>query len=467
MAISSIGVGSGLPIEQILSDLRKSENVALELVQNRQIQETNRFSAYGTIKSALEAFKNAAEQLGKPGTIGAMKSSSNSEAIGVSTSEKAIAGQYRLTVNTLASAQSLTTQGQADRTSNIGSGGSISITLGDGTVQTLDLSGKGTSLNDLVKAINADDKLGVSATIINDGSDAPFRLMLTSRTTGTDAAVTEISVSGNSELQGLIGFSSGGTHSLTEQAAVNASVYVNGSPENGGIAITSQSNQLDDVIEGVKLTLTKASADPVTITVSRDDTAATTAVNAFVKAYNSLQTTIRNLTTYDTEAQKGSALTGDSLARRVQSQMREAIGFSTDSGAMRSLSDLGIVTDDYTIGTLKVDSEKLEKALKENLGDITNLFVGDKSLTKAITNAADPFLRSDGYIASAQEGSTEALKRLEKQFQSTSERIDATIEAYRQQFIGLDKTLAQMNSLSTYLTQQLSMLSNLGKESSK
>lgn len=466
MAMSSIGVGSGLPIEQMLTDLRKSENIALELVQNRQIQETNRFSAYGSIKSALESFQKAAEQLGKSSTLGAMKATSNNESITVKSSEKAIAGQYRLTVNTLASAQSLTTQGQADRTSEIGSGGVISFTQGDGTVKTLDLAGQGTSLNDLVKAINADDSLGVSATIINDGSGTPFRLMLSARDTGTDAAVTEISVSGNSALQDLIGFSSAGGHSLTEQAAVNASVYVNGSPDEGGIAITSQSNQLNDVIEGVELTLTKAGPDPVTISLTRDDSVATKAVNAFVDAYNTLQTTIRNLTSYDADSQSGSALTGDSLARRVQSQMREAISFSSSSGDVASLADLGIVVDDFVAGTLKVDNDKLSAALKENQGDLVNLFVGDKGLSKYVLDRIDPFLRSDGYIANAQDGSNETLKRLDKQFEATSSRIDATIEAYRQQFIGLDKTMAQMNSLSSYLTQQLSMLSNIGKESS-
>ena len=466
MAISSIGVGSGLPIDQILTDLRKSENIALELVQQRQIQETSRFSAYGSIKSSLEAFKNAAEKLGKIETIGAMRASSSSETISVSTTEKAIAGQYKLTVNSLASSQTLTAQGQADRTSAIGTGGTISVTLGNGDTHTLDLT-EGTSLNDIVKAINADDKLGISATIINDGSDTPHRLMLTARDTGTDAAVTEISVTGNDDLQNLLGYSSDGTHNLVEQAAQNASVYINGAPEDGGIAITSQGNKLDDVIEGVTLTLTKASDDPVTITVSQDTSVATEAVNTFVKAYNTLQTTIRNLTSYDVESQKSSALTGDSLARRVQTQMRQAISFSSDSGTIHSLSDLGIVTDNYQNGTLKVDSEKLSAALKDNLGEITNLFVGENGLSKHILNAADPFLRSGGYIANAQEGSTEASKRLDKQFEATSDRIDATIEMYRQQFVGLDSTLAQMNSISSYLTQQLSMLGNLSKESSK
>src|SRR5690606_2570553 len=103
---------------------------------------------------------------------------------------------------------------------------------------------KSTSLEDLVAAINADPDLGVHATLVNDGSDTPHRLLLTAAETGTDAAITGISVSGNSDpenqLQSLIGFNEAQPSSSLQErvAASDALIDIN------GISITSQSNTI-------------------------------------------------------------------------------------------------------------------------------------------------------------------------------------------------------------------------------
>src|SRR5690606_39414663 len=107
MAVSSIGVGSGLPLDQLLTDLRNSENQALALIQTRQVSAQNRLSAYGNIQSSIEALKTAAEKIGKAETLDALKTSTASEAFTASATHKAIAGQYSVQVNTLAKAQTL------------------------------------------------------------------------------------------------------------------------------------------------------------------------------------------------------------------------------------------------------------------------------------------------------------------------------------------------------------------------
>jgi len=462
MAVSSIGVGSGLPLDELLTDLRNNENQALALIQTKQVSAQNRLSAYGKIQSSIEALKTAAEKLGKDETYGALKTSASSEAFTASATNKAIAGQYDVQVQTLASAQTLVAGGVADRSQAIGQGGVLTIKLADGTEHTLDLEGVDTSIDGLLAAINnADPSLGVRATVLNDGSENPHRLMLTSTATGTDAAVTSIEVTGNSDpenaLQALLGFEAGVAGNMQEQAASNATLTIN------GIAVTSQTNQVEGAIEGVTLNLAKAGGESGTLKVERDDSAATQAVKDFVTAYNNLQNTIKSLTSYDVEAQQGSALTGDTLARRAQAQSRDALNGYLSEGTLRTLSQMGITTNPSS-GLLETDNDKLAAAVKDHLGDVRQLLAGENGLAKRFTQMTGSFLGGSGYIQTAKDGTDRNIKDLQKQYDDTSTRIDAKMENYRRQFTALDSMMAQMSSVSSYLTQQLSMLGNLNEK---
>jgi len=458
MAISSIGVGSGLPLDQLLSDLRNTENQALALIQKKQVGAQNRLTAYGRIQSSIEALKSAAEKLGKDDTYGGLKTSVSGDTYSASANNKAIAGQYDIRVETLASAQTLVTNGVADRAQAIGAGGTITIQLADGTEQSIELGAEDTSINGLIKAINeADPSLGVRATVINDGGAEPHRLMLTATATGENAAVSRITVDGNTELEGLIGFdSSQDNPNIQEQKANNATLFIN------GIEISSQSNQVENAIEGVTLTLTKA-GESGTLKVERDDAATTQAVKAFVTAYNNLQSTIKSLTSYDVDAQEGSALTGDSLARRAQSLTRDALNGFSSEGVLRTLSQLGITTNP-TSGLLEVNDEKLTAGLKDHLGDVQRLLAGEGGLADRFKATTESFLGSKGYIQSAKDGTDRNITDLQRQYDDTSARIDAKMENYRRQFTALDSMMAQMSSVSSYLTQQLSMLGNLNEK---
>ncbi|MGE8546984.1 MAG: flagellar filament capping protein FliD [Alcaligenes sp.] len=464
--ISSIGVGSELPLDTLLTNLRKAENVTLELIQTRQAANTNRISGYGKLKSAITALQTAAKALSKADVFGAVKATPGSDAISVSGSNTASPGQYSIVVDNLASAQTLTGSALDSRTSPLGADGKITVTLANGKEHSIDLTGKDTSLQGIMKAINADTDLGVSATIINNGDpDHPYQLQLTARDTGEQASVTKIRVEGNSALENILSFTSSGTVNddgapagiFTEKAAVNAKVHVN------GIEIISSSNVLKNTIEGLEITLNKASAEAVKLDVTRDDEVATKAIKEFVTAYNALNSTIKGLTAYDVEQQKGSALTGDSMVRRAQSNLRTAINVVSDQGDLRTLNSIGIKTDPKT-GDLIIEDEKLAEALKTNLEDVKRLFIGDNGLGKRLYDAAEEYVKVDGFIENAKEGAEKIAKTLEKQYLAASDRIDTKIEMYRKQFLQLDKMVNQMQGLSSYLTQQLSMLGNMNSK---
>jgi flagellar hook-associated protein 2 len=249
---------------------------------------------------------------------------------------------------------------------------------------------------------------------------------------------------------------------VQEQAAKNAEITVN------GITITSQTNTIENAIEGVKLNLAEANPGVISsLSVSRDDGSAKSAVEAFVKSYNALQNTIKSLTAYDVENQSASALTGDSMARRIQNQAREVVNVFSTSGEVRTLSQMGITTN-LTTGELTIDQDKLSAALSSNIDDVKNLLSGPMGLTTRLEQAAQGILdTSGGLIASATNGAKSISERLQQQYESTSARIDSRMENYRRQFSALDGMLSQMNSLSSYLTQQLGMLENLSTGNKK
>lgn len=461
MAISSIGVGSGLKLDELLADLRKAESASLSAVQSRQTENANRISAYGKLKGLVSSVQTAAKTLNDETLYGAVKVDAGGDGISATGNNKATPGQYNIVVTQLATQHTLASRGVAERDFALGVGGKVTFTLANGDEHTLDMSDKDTSLQGIMKEINADPKLGLSATIINTGDETePHKLVLTATNSGEQASIQSISVTDNTELSGLLAYSSTATEDPSGQSitqitkAKNAEVTVN------GIAVISQSNTLKDTVEGLEITLNKVSSDPVHLTVTRDDSIPTKAIKDFVDAYNALNSTIRSLTAYDIDSKKGSPLTGDSMPRRIQSSLRSAMSIPSEEGALRTLLAIGI-TNDLKTGDLIIDDEKLAAALKDNMADVQRLFVGEEAIGNRIHAAAEEYIKKDGFIDNATEGANEIGKTLEKQALATAERIDNKMEAYRKQFVQLDVMINRMQGTSNYLSQQLSMLGNM------
>lgn len=465
MAISSLGVGSGLPLDELLSDLRKAENHNLVLIQNKQIEAELRLSGYSKLKNALDSLQSSAKILGNADTYGALKVSSSKDSITASASNKAIAGNYDVQVTQLASSHRLMLHGQASRTEALSSttGGTLNITLANNEQHEINLEGFSNSLEGMVAAINSDSKLGVSATLVNTGDpDTPHHLLITAKDTGTEASISKIEIHGNDELNNVFAFDADAPDDgqFTQTAARNALLNIN------NIEISSQSNTVENAIEGVTLKLNELTGDStVNITLTRDDNVASKAIKDFVSSYNALLGTLKDLTSYNVEAKQASALTGDALTRRVQSQVRDALNVFSESGTIRNLSQLGITTNPSD-GTLSIDDKKLEAALKDNLVDVTQLLSGENGLSNRIVQTTTLYLEKDGFIDNVNESINKNIQQLADQMIRAEERVDQKMENYRRQFSQLDVMVSQMNGISSYLTQQLSMLANMNSNKS-
>lgn len=453
--ISSLGI-SGLPLNDLLTNLQKNENQALAVIQSRQQAAQSKLSAYGKLKDAVSAFQKTADAVGKTDSFGAIAATPGSDAISATATSGAIPGQYSIQVDSLATTQTMVFGGRTDRTTDIGTGGTLNITIG-GKAQSIDLTGKSTSLDGLVSAINGNPDIGVNATLVNDGSGTPYRLLLTSRQTGTANAVTSVSVTNNATLDQFLGYdaatnaTNNGNTGFSVQAATDAKAQIN------GIAITSSTNTISNVIDGVTLTLNKTTTTATSLSLTQDNSVAKKAIQDFVKSYNDLLGTIKNLTAYDVGSQTSSALTGDSVARSVQTRMRDAIAGGFDAGQGTNLGQIGITTDPKT-GQLQIDDAKLSQALASNNSGVKSLFTSGTGIGTAVSIAADSFVKSDGTLSAATDSLNKTIADIQKQYDATSDRISQRMDTYRQQFSQLDAMVSQMNSLGSYLTQQLGAL---------
>jgi flagellar hook-associated protein 2 len=465
-AISALGVGSNLDLSSLLDQLKTAEQVPLDAINKQASSYQAKLSAFGQVQSALTAFQTAAKKLGDAATFGAVKSSVGSaDIMTVSSASNAVPGSYSITVSSLATAQSLVSGQIADQKVAVaGNGGEIVFDFGEGLATDPTATPTSTkkvtiaanaSLQDVRDAINKAG-IGVTASIINDGSSTPYRLVLTSDKTGTQATMRVSS--STTELGNLVGFDPTAATNAMEQkiAPANAQLKIN------GIDVVSQSNAVVDAAQGLTMNLLKTGT--TSLTVTRDNDSIKSSVQAFVNAYNNFQTTAKTLTAFDTSAGSSSPLTGDGTLRSIQQRLRSMTGgsMSDGNGGSITLADIGIKFDGKT-GAMSIDDTKLTKALNINLAGVTAMFsstTGAGGIGKQVTDYVDGLSKTNGSLKTAQDGITKTLKDLEKNYSSTQDRINATMDRYKAQFTQLDLIVSQMNRTSSYLTQQFTALNN-------
>ncbi|WKT59727.1 flagellar filament capping protein FliD [Microbulbifer thermotolerans] len=443
--ISSLGIGSGLDLNGLLEQLESAERQQLTPIVAQQQSYQAKISAFGQLESALDSLRQAATELSEVDGFADVKSSLSGDGLSATVGDEAVVGSYEIDITQRARSYSIATLGVADKEGTLGAG-TISFTLGNGDSFSVAVTENESSLEGIRDAINAADN-GVVASIVNDGSAQPYRLVLSSAETGTEAAIASVD------------FGTGGLgdhlslDAATEVSAQNAQLTVN------GIDITSQGNRVEDAIQGVTLDLEETGS--VSLEITRDTSAIEGKIKGFVSAYNNLQDTISSLTSYDQESGTAGVLIGNYTVQSVESRLRSTLtDVLTSSGAFKSLSDLGITLE--VDGTLSLDEDALGDLVAEQLDDLTDFFAGvadEDGLADRLDTVLGTMLDDDGTLDSVTSGLESSIEMLQERYEDTEARIDSTIERYRTQFAELDSLIAQMNSTSTYLTQQFEALS--------
>lgn len=443
-SITSLGIGSGLDLSGLLEQLESAESEQLTTIVEQQESYEAKISAFGVLESVLDSLRQAVTSLNSEDSFSAVETSLNSESLSVTAGEDAVVGNYNINVTQLARRYSIATEGVEDKEEELG-GGTIKFTFGSGEdAETfeVDVAETESSLEGIRDAINAAD-IGVVASIVNDGSDNPYRLVFTSAETGTDA-------------QFDVNFSELGAplslDSSTEVQAQDAKLTVN------GIEITSQTNRVEGAIQGVTLDLEETGE--ATLEIALDTASIENKIKSFVSAYNTLEDTLSSLTSYDQESGTAGLLIGNSTVRRIESEIPNILMNSVENGAFSSLMDVGITLEKD--GTLTLDEERLSELVETRLDDLIDFFAGaadgSEGLSDSLDAALGELLDDGGVLDNATEGLESSIELLQERYESVEARIESTIENYRTQFIELDILIAQMDATSSYLTQQFEIL---------
>lgn len=468
-SISSLGIGSGLKLSDILDSLTTAEKATLTPITKQQSSYTAKLSAYGSLSSALVSFQTANTALSKADLFTATTTTSSSDAFSATTTGSAITGKYTISVTQLAQAQTLTTAAQKDSKAAIAASDST-LTIqqgGDKKPVTIDISAANSSLTGIRDAIN-NAKAGVSASVINVGN-GEYRLSITSNDTGKDNAMT-LSVSGDSALKGVLAYDGTNTETTTGMTesvnAQNAQLTVN------NVAIENSSNTISNALEDITLNLTDVTKGNQTLTIAQDTTKAQSAIKDWVTAYNALQDTFSSLTKYtavdpgsDAQDTSNGALIGDTTLRTIQTQLKSALSNTLSSSTYKTLAQIGITTDPSD-GKLKIDDDKLSAALTKDSSAVGTLIVGDgkkTGITTTLGTNMTSWLSSTGIIQAAKDGVSKTLNKLTKDYNAASDLIDQKVARYKDQFTQLDVLMTSLNNTSSYLTQQFESTSSSSK----
>jgi flagellar hook-associated protein 2 len=388
VGIQSTGIGANLDVNGLIAKLMAVEAQPLTTLAKKESSYQAKLSAYGTLNGALSSFQSSLSSLSSASTFKSFSATSSDASIAsASATSVAVAGVYNLNVTKLAQSQSIATAGQVSSTATIGSGTST-VTFQFGTISggtltngvyagatftqdatqatgTVTIDSSNNSLQGIRDAINAAN-IGASASIVGDGSAAPYHLVLTSTKTGATSSLN-VSVTGDAALGNLLNYDAQGTQNLTEATnAQSAALTIN------GIAVNSTTNSVSSAVGGVAINLNKIGT--ATLTLAANTSAVQAGVTAFVSAYNGLNTTLASLTAYNATSKVGGQLLGDPTTLNVQNQVRNTLSTAVNGlgGGLTTLSSIGVSFQKD--GSLAIDNTKLQAALATNYSDVGGLF---------------------------------------------------------------------------------------------
>ncbi|KGM57364.1 hypothetical protein N799_07950 [Lysobacter arseniciresistens ZS79] len=443
-SLSSPGVGSGLDVNTMVTQLVAAERAPTENRISRLESTTqSQISAFGKISSALSGLQDALAKFEGNGALPGRKVHVPEDAGFTATAGATAAlGRYGITVESLASTHKLQSAALASD-AQLGHG-SLTITVGAGDPVTVDIAEGEGSLADIRDAINKQAGAhGVSATLVR--GDAGDVLVLASTTTGSEGRLTVAASGGDGGLSALA--TSGGTMTVADPGN-DAVVVVD------GITRTSSSNRIDDLIDGVTLDLTKATpGESFDLELKSDPSTLKAGLLGLISAYNTALSQLRTQSAAGSEGTPGAALSGDAAPRGITQSLR---GFVSQNYA--ELSALGFETE--VDGSLSLDGATFDKAVAEDPQAVQRLLGDEGSLRAPLAGALKSWLGDDGMISDRTEALESRMDRLENDRLALDRRMDKVEANYLRQFTALDAMVAQMSSVSSFLSQQLARLPN-------
>jgi len=463
--ITDASIGSGINVDALVSQLVSAAAAPGESqIQTEQAGYTTQLGAIGALQQALTTFQTAVQGLSTTSAFTAHSATSSSPSVfGASASSTATPGSYSVQVTQLAQAAQLSSAAiTGGGTAYVGQG-TLTLSLGSSSFNvTVDSTND--TLDGLVSAINsATNNPGITASDVTTSTGSV--LFLSSASTGAANAIT-VSSSGGDGGRAQFDFTPGATcgQGLTQlQAAQDANVTI------AGLNLTSPTNTFTNALPGISLNLlttspsttstvngtTTTTYTPQTLTIANDPTTTTTQVNAFVSAYNALQTEMASLGSYNASTSTAGPLLGDPLLSNLENQINQSL-YSTVSGAtgsLNSLASIGITPD--TTGQLQVDSTKLQNALTTNYNAVGQIFGSSTGVAATLATTLSNVLGPSGAIQSRTNTLNSEMTQSQTALSTLDQQMAVLQSTYLAQFTALNTILADTQQTASFLTTNL------------
>lgn len=435
MAITFTGLGSGLDANAIIDQLTELERAPIKSLETKKTGANKQLSLFGDLASKLKAVKTALGKVDTSGELAAFRATSgNTSLITATASSTAQPGIHDLTVSALARAESDQSIVLPSDTAGVAGDGTLSITVG--TDAAVDITwDSNDSLSDIADRIN-DSDARVRASVVNVGNG--YRLVVTSESTGTANAIS-FAESGDS-----LGFLAADAEA---QSAQDAQLRLD------GVLVTRSSNEIDDLISGVTLSLqatTPAGGAATRVTVDRDPASTKDRVKGVVDALSSVFTSV-NAQLGNEKANRNDSLAGDPTVRSLQRRLGAIFTQGVDhNNTTISLSRFGVsISKD---GTISFDETKFAEAAASDPAALDAIFTGENGIATVMSDLVDEYTASDGVLAGKQSGLRTRVADYDRQIERIEDRAAQAATRLRAQYTALDRMVSELSSQSSYIS---------------
>lgn len=367
-AITTVsGLASGIQTADMIEKILEIERRPIEQFRAQQDNLRARQAAYQDANTRLAAVRDAAAELSQAAIFSSRIAQSGDESVAVATAGAgATPGDYLISVEKIARSHQVLSQSYSDLEVTTLGTGTLTITAG-GRTTSLTVDSSNNTLLGLKDAINRANS-NIRASIVQDG-DSSYRLMISSKDTGTANAMTI-----NASLSGGTG------PTFTDlQTAQDAEVKLGSGA--GAITLTRSTNLVQDLIPGVTLNLLKEQpGSPILVSVTQDTDRIEAAVQKLVDQFNNVVDFMNEQFKFDTDTNTGGLLLGDRTLRGLQDDLMRVFS-SGVPGVSGSLAQVGLTLGGD--GKMKFDAELFREEVTENPTFVSSIF----SLTSESTNA--------------------------------------------------------------------------------
>lgn len=446
------GLASGIDTKAIVDSLIYADRATARLAESRKATAQARLDVVKAMNTKLLALRDAMDAVEqKTAFAGKKATSSNETAVTVLAGSSAASGSMIVNVKKLATASQVATTGQSSSSDDLGAG---TVVLRIGTGSDVTITPTTNTLTGLAAAINAANA-GMSASVVNDGSSSPYRLVVSSTKTGEANALTRLDATGGFASV-VAGLGNAGTTVVT--AGADAEVRL-GDPTTG-LLLKSAGNVMDQAIAGVTLTL-KSPADGITITTGQDASGVRSTVQKLLDAYNDAQAYYTSNSKYDQTTKRSGPLFADYELRGQLDAVERSLtqSFGSQPSGFQQLSEVGIKLG--LDGKYTIDATVFDAKLAESQEGMASLFLAAgtagsvpmESLTRSV----------NGTMALKQSSIQESITAFTERITAVDARLSVRRAYYEAKFLAMEKITAQFQSQGTSLTNFVNSLSKPSK----